>query len=168
VEHKVDSEASVVQISLPLAVTSRTDVARLLRELDALKDFLTQAAIRTPGTGLKLPKTSQMLDDLALYNNLNLLQEADLRVLSDYLKRMAEHAPVLHMSFNANPSAVFINKLMQWLRQEIDPNVLLHVGLQPNLGLGCIVRTPNRQYDLSLRRNFNSKRALLLEKIEAL
>jgi hypothetical protein len=71
----------------------------------------------------------------------------------------------MHISFSADPSPVFTDKLMTWLRREIHPFVLLTVGLQPNIGAGCIVRTTNKQFDLSLRQDFKAKRDLLLEQL---
>jgi F0F1-type ATP synthase delta subunit len=71
------------------------------------------------------------------------------------------------MSFSADPSASFIERLMAWLRQEINPYVLVSVGLQPNIGAGCVVRSTNRQFDFSLRQDFLNKRDLLMNKIIA-
>jgi F0F1-type ATP synthase delta subunit len=72
------------------------------------------------------------------------------------------------MSFSADPSPQFTQKLAAWLRQEIHPFVLLQVGLQPNIGAGCVVRTTNKYFDFSLRERFKSKRPLLMEKLKSL
>ena len=64
------------------------------------------------------------------------------------------------MSFSADPSVTFLTKLMTWLRQEIHPQVLLTVGLQPTIGAGCILRTTNRYFDFSLRQDFANKRTM--------
>jgi hypothetical protein len=57
--------------------------------------------------------------------------------------------------------------MMAWLRREVHPVVLMTIGLQPNLGAGCIVRSSNKQFDCSLRQDFIKKRDLLMSKIIA-
>jgi F0F1-type ATP synthase delta subunit len=54
---------------------------------------------------------------------------------------------------------------MTWLRQNIDSQVLVQVGLQPAIAAGCVVRTRNRQFDLSLGQNFKRQRAVLAEQL---
>ncbi len=152
-------------LRLPVSVVSRTDVGRLVREVEVLDEFLTQAAIRQSGTSVKLPNTSRLMDELVQLNKLNPLVEADRKRLLLFLKTVRAKAPVIHMSFNADPSPLFSQKLMTWLRQEIHPLILLQTGLQPGLGAGCAVRTNSKYFDFSLRENFTKKKGLLLEKI---
>lgn len=152
-------------ISLPIQVISRVDVNRLAREAEGVDEFLTQSAIRQPGTSVKMPRTSKLLDDLLTANKLNILLEDQRRRLIAFLKEVSKEAPVLHMSFSADPSPVFLQKLMTWLRREVHPMVLLQVGLQPNIGAGCVVRTPNHYFDFSLRQKLTAKRGLLLAKL---
>lgn len=159
-EHK--EQAPLV---LPLGVVSRTDLGRLLRETEALHDFLEQAAIRHPGTGAKMPRTSRLMEECISQNKLNVLHAADRQRLHSFLLSVKAKAPVMHMSFSADPSPRFINRLMTYLRGNIHPLVLLDVGLQPNIGAGCIVRTTNKHFDFSLRTSFAAKRGLLISKI---
>ena len=152
-------------MTLPVQVSSRTDVGRLQREMDALDNFLTQAAIREPGTPMKLPKTSRLLDEFINSNQLNPLRDEDRVRMVAFIKQVRDHSPVMHMSFGADPSAVFVEKLTAWLRKEIHPSVLIHVGLQPNIGAGCVVRTTNKHFDFSLRQHFRKQRPLLVQKL---
>jgi len=69
------------------------------------------------------------------------------------------------MSFNADPSPLFSQRLVTWLRQEIHPQVLVQTGLQPSLGAGCTLRTTNQFFDFSLREHFKQNRQLLVQKI---
>jgi hypothetical protein len=69
------------------------------------------------------------------------------------------------MSFASDPSAVFTVKIVIWLRTNIHPYLLLQVGLEPRIAAGCIVRTPNKQYDFSLRRHFTDQREQLINAI---
>lgn len=154
-------------LSLPVQVVGRVDVSRLLREAQAVDDFLAQSAIREPGSSVKMPRTSKLLDDLLSQNDLNILMEEQRRRLLEFLQDVNREAPTLHMSFSADPSPLFLKRLMTWLRQEIHPMVLVQVGLQPSIGAGCIVRTPNKYFDFSLRQRLTSSRDLLMKKLEA-
>ncbi len=150
---------------IPNGIVSKVDVGRLLREVNALHDFMHQASIREPGTSIKLPRTSKLLDETITINKLNMLVTEDRDKLYLFLKAIHAEAPVMHMSFGADPSPLFTARLIAWLRQEIHPLVLLQIGLQLNLGAGCVVRTTNRQFDFSLRERFKDNRSLLLSKI---
>lgn len=154
-------------LALPAILVGKPDVMRVRRELEALRDYLHQAALRKQDPSeIKLPKTSRLLDELASANHLNLLHRADHEKLVEALEDLYTSAPSLHMSFSAEPSGAFLAKLMTWLRQNIDPRVLVQVGLQPSIAAGCIVRTPNHQYDLSMAQSFKKHRAVLFEKLE--
>lgn len=150
------------QLQLPPRIASVEELGRLIHELSLLNDTMLQLGLRSPGTAVKLPQTSRLLDHLVEANSLNLLQPADRDNLMRYLVRLRTAGPKLHISFSADPSPVFIEKLIVWLRREINPEILLTIGLQPNIGAGCIVRTTNQYFDLSLRQDFINKRALLL------
>lgn len=150
-------------LRLPITVVSRVDVGRLLREVAAIDDFLSQSAIRQPGTPIKLPKTSRLFDEIVTLNQLNVLHDTDRKQLTEFLTNVRNTAPILHMSFNADPSPDFTQKLMTWLRTEIHPIVLIQVGLQPNIGAGCVLRTTNKFFDFSLRTRLKKNSAALAE-----
>lgn len=153
---------------LPSLVVGAVDVMRLRREFDSLNDHMDQIALRKSGEeSPKLPKTSRMLDEFASLNKLNLLQSSDRQASDKFLGELIEHAPTIHISFAVDPSAAFVSKIIIWLRQNIDPQLLLSVGLQPTIAAGCVVRTTNHYYDLSLRRHFSAKRQLLIDKLES-
>jgi hypothetical protein len=154
-------------LHLPIGIVSKVDVGRLLREVEGLDSFLQQAAIREPGTPVKLPKTSRLLDETIQTNKLNVLIEADRLRLLNFVKEVKMNAPVLHMSFSADPSPLFLQRLMTWMRSEIHPLVLLQVGLQPNIGAGCILRTTNQYFDFSLKQRFIDKREILANKLKS-
>lgn len=162
-EHKADKP-----LGLPVGVVSRVDVGRLLRELQALEEFLKQSSIREPGTAVKLPRTSRLMDDFVSANGLNVLHDKDRMRALNFLTVVKSKAPLLHMSFSADPSPLFTQKLITWLRKEIHPLVLLQVGLQPNIGAGCVVRGSSKYFDFSLRQHFIKQRGMLMEKIHGI
>lgn len=155
------------QFVLPTLVFGVVEVRRLSRELDALDDFMRQAALREAGARQStLPRVSRLLDATANENNLNLLQNEDRAKLASFLKTVLQKAPTVHMSFASDPSAAFLEKIVSWLRGNIHPFVLVRLGLQPSIAAGCVMRTANRSFDFSLRHRFTEERQLLLYSLE--
>lgn len=153
-------------VGLPVMVASPVDVGRLLRELESIDNALLQLGLRAGGEPVRMPRTSQLMEQTIQLNKLNLLQDADRQMLKVFLEAIQRESPVLHMSFSADPPPAFIEKLMVWLRREIHPVVLLTVGIQPTIGAGCILRSTNKYFDFSLRQDFAKKRDLLRQALE--
>lgn len=154
-------------VGLPLMVVSPIDIGRLLIELESIDNLISQANINSHEASPKVPKTSLLMDQIVELNKLKLLEVDDRKQLLELLTIVKQQAPVLHISFSSDPAPAFIEKLMAWLRREINPAVLLTIGLQPNIGAGCIVRSTNKYFDFSLRKDLLAKRELLLNKIIA-
>ncbi len=152
-------------VGLPLLVVSPVDVGRLIREIETIDGVMDQAALRGETQDPKLPRTSLLMDKTIAMNKLNLAQPLDRQIMQEYLEYVKAKAPVLHISFSADPSTAFLEKFMAYLRREIDPLVLLTIGLQPNIGAGCIVRSTNKYFDFSLKQDFAAKRQLLRQAI---
>lgn len=152
---------------LPLIVVSPVDVGRLMRELEFIENWYLQAKITNPQAVNAQAKTSTAMDQTLTLNKLEVNREEDRKELKRYLDEIHKNAPVLHMSFSADPSTPFLEKLMNWLRSEIHPSVLLTVGLQPNIGAGCIIRSTNKYFDCSMRSDFLKKRQLLKDLLSA-
>lgn len=152
-------------LELPIAVVSPTDVARLLREIENLDEFFRQSAIREGGTPQSAPRYSRLLDEVVVANSLNLLQQSDRDSLMQSFKDLSLHAPVMHVSFSVDPPGPYVQKIVYWFRQNIRGDVLVRVGLQPNIGAGCVVRTTNKSFDFSLRRFFDSKHEFFMKKL---
>ena len=150
---------------LPIAVVSPTDIARLVRETENLDEFFRQSAIRDGGTPQSAPRYSRLLDELVVANSMNLLQADHRAILLELLHGLANSAPILHISFSVDPPGPYVQKIVNWLRQNIHPNILVRVGLQPNIGAGCVVRTANKSFDFSLRRFFDSKHEFFMQKL---
>jgi len=153
-------------LRLPVLVFGMVEVRRLKRELEALEQFMHQAKLRQAGKQAALPRLSRLLDALAEDNHLNLLQPAHRKKLQEFLQHIEHQAPIIHISFATDPSSAITAKLVNWLRTNIDPSVLLDIGLQPTIAAGCVVRTNNKIFDLSLRERFKNARGLLLLALE--
>jgi len=152
-------------LTLPNEVISPTDIARLTREIESLDEFFRQSAIREGGTPQAAPRYSRLLDGLVVTNELNLLQSDHREQLIGHMKKLSHDAPVLHISFSVDPPGAYVQKIVTWLRANIDGTILVRVGLQPNIGAGCVVRTTNKSFDFSLRRFFDSKKDFFAAKL---
>lgn len=164
--HETSAKQST-PMALPVQVTGLVDVGRLARELEQIDNHVLQASLKAAGNEVKMPKTSRLMDQTTQLNKLDLLNQQHRDALKLFLENVRAHSPIIHMSFSADPPASFTEKIMGWLRREIHPQLLLTVGVQPTIGAGTIVRTANKQFDFSLRTDFENKRTMLLEKISA-
>ena len=154
-----------MELKLPPNVIGQADVARISRELVGLNDFFVSAAARKSGTSMQPPRLSRLLDQLAKFNDCNLLEEADRAKLLAAIKLLTENAPVLHISFATEPSIKALERIILWLRQNIHPQTLLTVGLQPSIAAGCVLRTPNRWFDMSMREYLRKQEPYLAQLI---
>jgi F0F1-type ATP synthase delta subunit len=114
---------------------------------------------------MQLPKLSRTLDQLSKENGVNLLDEASRNQLTESLKQTQQRAPKVHLSFAAEPSPKGLDEILVWLRQNIHPQVLVQIGIQPAIAAGCIMRTPNKIFDMSLRTNLKQKQTYLTQLI---
>lgn len=152
---------------LPISIIGPIDIARILRELQGLDEFFRQTRIRSGESLAEPPRYSRLLDSIVVQNGMNLMQEDERMRLTVSLTELSKAAPVMHISFSTDPPGPYVQRIVEWLRSEIHPHVLVRVGLQPNIGAGCIVRTTNKSFDFSLRKFFDGKREFFAEKLHA-
>lgn len=147
---------------LPPQVVGRTDISRLLRELEILESALvgSQALKNTS------PETTSLLGQIAAANGYQLSEKNNRQHLAGQLTKIRDHAPTVHISFAAEPSPQVTETILGWLRANIHAYMLLQIGLQPSIAAGCIVRTPNKIFDLSLRAHFEKQKPYLVELIK--
>ncbi len=158
-------ETRTTTLLIPTRLVSPTDLGRVLRELEALDDTLRQASLRRGGTTVNLPKTTRTLEDLSSLNKCSLLEENSRVKLLELLRQFFDNYPKIHMSFTVEPSARFVENIILWLRKNIHPQILLDIGLQPSIAAGCVVRTTNKVFDMSLRHSLRENRHFLIEKL---
>jgi F0F1-type ATP synthase delta subunit len=153
------------QLILPLTLVGDIDITRLLREINALDDFFIAAEVRKTGSGVQPPRLTRLLNDVALTNKFNLLQKKDRAELTNCLEELRKTAPNIHISFASEPSPKALEQILRWLRENIHPLILLRVGLQPTIAAGCMLRTANKVFDMSLRERLNKQEPYLVELI---
>jgi hypothetical protein len=159
------ADQSKGQIVLPERLVSSVDLSRTIRELEALDESLRQAELRKPGEPTKLSRSSVTLEEMAKLNNIALTDGVQRQQMLAVLKAFYQNAPRIHMSFAAEPSANFVRKILVWMRSNLSPIIVLEIGLQPTLAAGCMIRTTNKMFDMSLRHRFADNRYILVEKI---
>lgn len=144
---------------LPPQVSGRTDINRLLRELEMLEEaMIAEQTKKSPA-----PKVTSLLNQTALVNGYKLLEQTHRRHITDQLTKIRDHAPLLHISFAAEPSPKVAETILGWLRANVHRYVLLQIGLQPAIAAGCVLRTPNKIFDMSLGASLQKQTPYLLE-----
>ncbi|MBX4190657.1 hypothetical protein KW794_01070 [Candidatus Saccharibacteria bacterium] len=151
-------------LKLPTGLIGLADVARLNRELNSLDDFFAGAKNRPAGTASsQVPKISRILQAIASDNKVNLVDENERAQLQKRLSEIYDHAPSIHISFAVEPSPKALEKILVWARQNVHPQTLLQVGLQPGIAAGCMLRTNNKVFDMSLRSNLQKQSGYLTQ-----
>ncbi len=160
---------SKTSAALPPSLVSRSDATRLLREIKDYDELATQRSL-AKGTKRRSTPTrhSEQLIELAEAQSLSLASAADRDEIINQLASLLETAPAVHIDFATEPSARALHRIVQWFREEIHPQALVEVGLQPSLVAGCVVRTTNRYFDYSVRSQLDETHESLQKKIGAL
>jgi F0F1-type ATP synthase delta subunit len=102
---------------------------------------------------------------VAELNNYNLLDSARRKELAGKLDQVIGKAPLIHISFAAEPSPKALERILIWFRQNVHSQTLLQVGLQPTIAAGCVVRTANKVFDLSMREHLKNQEPFLVQLI---
>lgn len=151
---------AVEVLQLPNSLISRVDAMRVGRELETLTSVLEQQSHHHAKA--EPVRESEILEAVVKLNQLDLSESAQRDRLAAFLKELKTKAPTIHMSFAADPSSAFTNKLVTWLRSEIHPLLLLDIGLQPSIAAGCIIRTSSKYFDCSMRQHLVEKKPNLV------
>lgn len=154
-----------MDLKLPTAIASRKDVIRLHREIRDFIDVATQSIMRHDNP-VKYPAISDQLRALAITNQVDMRDPKNCEILLKKVDYVKEHAPSVHVSFPTEPTADILERLVVWFRTEIDQHIVIQVGIQPTIAAGVVVRTPNRQFDFSLRRHLYANRYKLGEALQ--
>lgn len=149
-------------LKLPSILIGLSDISRLTRELNSLNDYFAGAKARPAGTvSDQLPKVSRQLQAVTDDNKVNLLNEDERKKLQERLQVIYDKAPTMHISFAVEPSPKALEVILQWIRQNVHPQTLLNIGLQPGIAAGCMLRTSNKVFDMSLRSNLQKQAGYL-------
>lgn len=155
------------EFTLPPAIMSPSDIARMQRNLESFNDARKEAELRSrSGVVVDEVQPSALLRIMAQTNDCDLNIASHRDALLTELTRIVKEAPTVTISFAVDPPNQVMSKLVAWLRDNVHPQVLVRIGLQPNIAAGCIVRTPSKEYDFSLRSRFAEQRPLLIRRLK--
>lgn len=152
-----------MELKLPPSVTGYDDLKRLVRTLEGRDALFINAGT---GTTPAPPVSEKLLSDLAALNNLDLMDRAACQQLKNLIGTQMDKLPQLQISFAVEPSGEVVESILVWLRKNIHPSVLLKIGLQPSIAAGCILRSPNKVFDMSLRSYIKQQDGYLVELIK--
>lgn len=164
------AEHDYTTFRLPPSVVTKRDVSRLVTEAERIDGELTTATVRAHvsegvATG---PTFSDQFSDFLAQNSFE-FDETNARTrLVQQLRKLKDHAPVVHLTVAVPADTESLQMLTQWFRTSVHPHVVITVGLQPSLVAGVYVRTTNRVFDYSLKHALQGKRNLLVDQLEAL
>ncbi len=141
-------------------IISGLDLGRTIRELEKIDDFLHQEELRetTPAD----VKTTETLKGLIDANQVTLSDTRQRKWLLDSLGEIKLGGKKVHISFAVEPSPDVLQKITVWMRQNIEEYLIVNVGIQPTISVGCVVRTENKVFDMSLRNRFSNSKQLLM------
>lgn len=140
-----------MELKLTDSIASKGDVTRLYRELDLYCTLQAQNKIRQDKN--HPTAVSDYLKEFAMQNSIDLNNNANSELLLKALLNFKEKLVVVHISFPVEPTLECVHKLVVWFRQNVDPNIVVQIGLQPSIAAGIIVRTPSKKFDFSLRKH---------------
>ena len=133
-------------------IVSAVSVGNLITELEAIEDFFLKMKLKSSLSQVNLPAISPTMQDITRLNSLNLIKPDDRSNLKLFLHSIKTKAPTIHISFGSVPDKDFLLKITDWFRSEINPNLMLSISLQPNIGAGFRLRTTNKVFDFSLHK----------------
>lgn len=156
------------QLVLPPSITGRSEISRLLLEIEAVDYDFEAQEIRNPGAALTVPAISRRLQEVTQSNMASVENAKDRKHLIDQLRSAKDKAPTLHIAFASEPEPAILSQLVAWIRQNLHPVALITVGVQPALVGGCVIRTPDHIYDFSFRNQLRAEQPRLKERLKAL
>lgn len=142
----------MAQLKLPNSIATKSDLVAVLRNVDEVLDNYIENRVRdAEGVDFKSrPDVSSNLAELVSVNQLEVSLDT-LKSLRQWLDHLNDHAPVVRFTFASDPNPEFLGSLVNWLRQNTGQFVIVRYGVQPTIAAGCLMYTPARRYDFSLR-----------------
>jgi hypothetical protein len=141
-------------LQLPAQIATKADAVAVLRNIEAVIDAYVENGVRQmEGVDfVSRPDVSSNLATLVKDNNIKVSVEV-LKAIQVWLNHLVDHAPVVRFVFASDPNPEFLAKLVHWLRTQSNQFVLVRYGIQPTIAAGCLMYTPARRYDFSLRKH---------------
>lgn len=161
--------AKKVDYLLPKQLIRRADLARLVREVEDIDSELEAQKVRSKGSGeYRLPNMSNALSECIAINKIEITDDHTRMLFKENLRALKDSAPIVHLTFAIEADPASLQTIASWLRDNIHPQTLIEVGLQPGLIAGVYMRTPNQVHDFTIKNLFAQKRDVMIRLIEEL
>lgn len=158
------------EFTLPASIITKADLSRLVEEVEKLNNQMIEDDARqkvgSPDGGQSV--LSPSLLDFFSINDMHLNDNIDLGLFIKQLRAMVSKAPVVHLTFATEADEASLAQVVSWLRKSIHSQVVVSVGLQPSILGGVYLRTTNHVLDLSLRKQLEGSRELLIKQVGAI
>lgn len=163
------SEEGLSRYVFPPSLVSRADISRLARELENLENEVEAQRVRgAEKAGYHLPAFSTPFAEFLDQNKLDVTDAQTRMHLTRDLRALKDKTPIIHLTFATDANPVILQQLTEWIREQIHPQALLSIGLQPGLVGGVYVRTPNKVHDFSFKAMLEEKHSVMLKELDGL
>ena len=164
------SEVVTMSYTLPSSLVTLVDLRRLINEVEQVDAFFVTKGIqdRVGHQTDEAVTLSRQLSDFLTANTVDIYNGQMRSELIAGLRQLKNDAPVIHATFAVNAGHDELAKIVDWLRQSVHPQVVMTIGLQPDLIGGVSLRTTNKVFDLSIRSQLASGRQIIVKELEAM
>lgn len=147
----------MAQLKLPSSIATKSDLVAVVRNVEDVLDKYVENSVRDQ-EGVDFKDRAEVASNLAKLVSENKLEVSveTLTALKQWLTQLQDHAPVVRFTFASDPTPEVLSRLVTWLRNESGQFVVIRYGVQPTLAAGCLMYTPARRYDFTLRRHLLS------------
>ncbi len=157
------------EFTLPTSVVSKVDLARLVKEFEALDNAYTSKSVRKKA-GASTEDMPAMSPQLTTFLDLNPVELDNTSARSAYVKQLRllkDNVKVMNMTFAVVADPESLQKLSAWVRESIHPQTVIDVHFQPALVAGVYLRSQSHVFDFSVRNALKAKRSELKKELEA-
>lgn len=143
-----------LELILPTTMAGKRDIVRVQRDIEKLLEERLQSDIaqKQGGEARKVNPPTPIVKYLFQSNKIEMTNE-NLQRVDQYLESVRQNAPTIRIAFASEPDKEVTQKIVKWFRTSVDKRVLIQIGIQPIIAGGCVVQTPMKRYDFSLRQH---------------
>ena len=157
--------------TLPITLIGKTDLMRLLQEIGALDEQLSQQNLQQRAQGGQetvVPAISAGLRQVSDQLGLDITSQSGRVRARDVITSYLHEAPLFQITFASEPPLDQLRLVVEWMRQNIHGLALVQTAVQPAIIAGCIIRSSNKVFDFSVREAFDTAAPHLLKEVGAL
>ena len=156
------------QVALPPSVMTKKDLVHLINEAEAIDSTLTSNYVRDKAQvdGDIHYETTEKMREFLTINHINMGEGSSRRTETiKALRRLKNNAPSIHLTFAASVDYESLTQIVRWIRDNVEKQAIVSIGLQPGIVGGIHVRTNNKVHDLTLRKQLEKSRDVLIKEV---